>query len=101
MVKKYYFIFILIFFLILPATTSGHGSEPVDDETDEEKEGEFGINLSLDQIYFISLLLAGLLAIVMLKLANIKDTKLVYLIFGISIVILTGDYLVFKYYVYK
>ena len=68
---------------------------------EENEEGEFGISLSLEQIYVITVIIALLLTQVLIRIANIKDQRLVYGVLIGSLLILTSDYLFFKFVVYR
>ncbi|MHA2089715.1 MAG: hypothetical protein ACW98K_02550 [Candidatus Kariarchaeaceae archaeon] len=88
-------------FLFLPVLASGHGGAEPDTTDEESDDAIFDMSLSLEQIYAITIIIALAMSGILFYLIGIKDQKLILTMVGIAIVLLTSDFLFFKYYVYS
>jgi len=59
------------------------------------------ISLTLEQIFFITLLVMFILLFVLIKIAKIKDKNLLKIMTIIALVLLSIDYLYLKYFHFK
>ncbi len=69
----------------------GHGGAPA-------QTGE--ISLTLEEIYFITMLVMLVSPILLFKLARIKDKKLIYVLITLGFIFLTLDYLLLKFVIF-
>ncbi len=99
--KFYWSLLLISYLLFLPIATYGHGgAEPA--STDEANDDAiFGISLTLGQIYAITILIALVLSVILFYFIGIRDQRFILTMVGIAIVLLTSDFLFFKYYVYS
>ncbi|MCE7733566.1 MAG: hypothetical protein GPJ54_01725 [Candidatus Heimdallarchaeota archaeon] len=96
--KKELMIISLGLMLLTPASNVlGHAGEahtPGSDTNDSDG----GSSLTLEQIYFITILMVIILAFILENRGIVKDRSLVYKLIGFGLIFLTADFFIYREY---
>lgn len=75
----------------------GHAGETHTTDTDTS-DSNGGFSLTLEQIYFITILMAIVLAFILENRGIVKDRSFVYKLIGFGLFFLTADYFIYREY---
>jgi hypothetical protein len=93
--SRLHFVLVMFFVLFNLSLATGHEAPPTEDDS---KKTLFGISLSLEVIYLITIISVGGLSILLRRITN--DDKLPLLLMILAGIFLTLDYLFMKFIFY-